>query len=93
MNEYHRLEKCRAAYAALQWARDDMLTATKAAWPIGMQVISNKFHRGPIECTVTGHRDFGSDIGSLQLLNNRSGKTHQAWPYTCHSGVWGVVPV
>ena len=47
---------------------------------------------GPIACTVAGYRDYGNDVGSLMLRNNRTGKLHQAWPYSCHRGVWGVVP-
>lgn len=92
MSANDKLEQYHAAYAASQAARQELLSATKAAWPLGMQVISNKFHTGPIACTVAGYKDYGSDVGSLVLRNNRTGKTHQAWPYSCHNGVWGVVP-
>lgn len=92
MSKNDALEQYHAAYAAMQAARQELLAATKAAWPEGMQVISNKFHTGPIPCTVVGHRVYGDDVGSLQLRNNRTGKTHQAWPYSCWNGVWGVVP-
>ena len=87
-----KLTQYHAAYAAMQAAKQELLSATKAAWPIGMQVISNKFHSGPIACSVAGHREHGGDIGSLQLRNNRSGKTHQAWPHAYHGGLWGVTP-
>jgi len=91
MSNDDKLEQYHAAYAAMQAARQELLAATKAAWPVGMQVISNKFNTGPIACTVAGHCDWSNDVGSLRLRNNRTGKTHQAWPYACHGGVWGVV--
>ena len=92
MSNNDKLEQYHAAYAAMQAARQELLAATKAAWPVGMPVISNKFCTGPIACTVAGHCDWGDDVGSLRLRNNRTGKTHLAWPYSCHGGVWGVVP-
>lgn len=91
MSNNDKMEQYHAAYAAMQAARQELLAATKAAWPVGMQVISNKFNTGPIACTVAGHCDWSNDVGSLRLRNNRTGKTHQAWPYACHGGVWGVV--
>ncbi len=92
MSNNDKLAQYHAAYAAMQAAREELLAATKAAWPIGMPVISNKFYTGPIACTVAGHCDWGNDVGSLRLRNNRTGKTHTAWPHFHHNGVWGVVP-
>lgn len=85
-----KFEQYLAAYEAVQEARRKLLAATKAAWPVGMPVISNKFSTGPIACTVAGHCEWANDVGSLRLRNNRSGKTHQAWPHAFYNEVWGV---
>lgn len=89
MSKSNALEQYHAAYAALRAARQDLLNATKAAWPVGMQVVSNKFHTGPIACTVAGYHEY-NDVGALRLTNNRTGKAHTAWPYFEHRGVYGV---
>lgn len=87
MSKDDKLKRYHAALAAMQAARQELISATKAAWPIGMQVISNKFCTGPIACTVAGYQEYRNDPGALVLRNNRTGKTHTAWP-----GVCGVVP-
>ncbi len=92
MSNDEKLAQYYAAYGALQAARSELLAATKAAWPIGMQVISNKFYTGPIACTVAGYHEYGNDQGALTLRNNRTGKTHTAWPHFFHRGVRGVEP-
>ncbi len=90
-----KIEQYHIAYKNLCSSKELMYEATVAAWPIGMQVVSNKFihskHGKPIFCTVIGHRSY-QDHGAVILKNNKTGKTHTAWPYFIIGGVPCVEP-
>lgn len=68
------------AYAAYRDALDKLDEATKAAFPAGMPVISNKF-RKPIQGTIAGHTHKWSHPGGVIITNNKTQKRHIASPY------------
>lgn len=72
-----------AAHKAHEDARKALIAATRAAFPIGLQVESQQRHGVIVDGEVTAACEY-SDPGAVVVRNVRTGKTHRAYPTHFH---------